>query len=429
MTHGGQATLTDRRPPSSSPVQDAQALIEEARRRHRRRRRWTAAAIVTVAVVALLVTLAVGGFNGSASTSPTPPSGEAAAPGAPPGGALSSPPGSGSVGAGPTSIDFLDPVHGWIATGCSSECIVSNPVIVRTDDGGRTWKRTRVPDMTVMTISPSVWRSLGGVVDVRFVSRTHGWYLQAGELWGTTDGGTTWRSSPLGVVRDFATSGEDAWALVDDCPGTYSLNPCTRFHVAYRTRADPSWRRASMSLSTGGGPSAGALLVAANHTALVGTAAGLFTATQTGALLPADATCQPIGDLSPGRLVGRCGIGGGGDASVVSFALSGDGGRHWAHLLGGPPSQAWSGASTTNGAGELFTITGGATLWRVDTTGGDWAPVLQTTAGTTDELYPIYFADAHDGFVFESGSSGTRLLATYDAGLTWNAVPLPLAGS
>jgi photosystem II stability/assembly factor-like uncharacterized protein len=77
----------------------------------------------------------------------------------------------------------------------------------------------------------------------------------------------------------------------------------------------------------------------------------------------------------------------------------------------------------------IFYITGGATLWRIDTVDKTWAPVLQTAPNTTDELFPIYFADSHDGFVFEGGSSGVQLLATRDAGLTWNAVPLPPAGS
>ena len=63
-------------------------------------------------------------------------------------------------------------------------------------------------------------------------------------------------------------------------------------------------------------------------------------------------------------------------------------------LVAGPPSTGWSGAITTNGDDVLFYITGGAELWRWDTTSRSWTQVLHTTPGSTDEMYPIYFTDA-----------------------------------
>jgi hypothetical protein len=424
MTQEGRTMVVEPRTPSSSPVPDAQALIEEARRRHRKRRLWTAAAILAVVVVGLLITAAVGGFNGRASTRPSAPLGDAAAPSAPPGGSLSSPSPSGVVGTGATSIDFLDAEHGWIATGCGF-CTTANPIIVRTSDGGSTWHSMRVPNMTATTISPSVSRQYGGVVEVRFVTPTDGWYLQSGELWTTGNGGTTWRLVHLGVVKAFTTSGDSAWALVDDCPDSTSLTSCGRLHVWYRTSEAGSWRRISSALATGTGPGAGAALVADLGGAVVVTPGGLFSATTQGTLVDVDPTCEPEGTLSPGRLLGLCGMGGGGDASVVSFAVSTDAGRHWSPLAGGPPSHAWSGTTATNDAGVLFYVTGGATLWRLDTAGTTWTPVLQTTANTTDEIYPVSFADPSHGLAFESGSSGVHLFVTHDAGLTWNPAPVP----
>lgn len=416
--------LVEPRAPSSSPVPDAQALIEEARQRHRKRRWWTGAAILAVVVLGLLITAAVGGFNGRASTRPPAPLGDASAPSAPPGGSLSSPSPSGVVGPGPTSIDFLDAQHGWVATGCGL-CTTANPIMVRTDDGGNAWHTMRVPNMAATTMNPSVWRQYGGVVEVHFVTTEDGWYLQAGELWKTGNGGNTWRLMHIGVVRAFTTSGGSAWALVDDCPDSTSLTSCGRLHVWYRTREVESWRRISRSLSTGSGIEAGALLVADHGGALVETPGGLFSATTQGVLVEVDPTCQPRGELSPGRLLGLCGMGGGGDASVVSFAVSTDAGRHWTHVAGGPPSHGWSGATTTNDAGVVFYVTGGVTLWRLDTAGTTWTSVLQTTPNTTDEIYPIYFADPNDGFAFESGGSGVHLFVTHDAGLTWSPAPVP----
>jgi hypothetical protein len=229
----------------------------------------------------------------------------------------------------------------------------------------------------------------------------------------------------LGVVKAFTTSGDSAWALVDDCPDSTSLTSCGRLHVWYRTSEAGSWRRISSALATGTGPGAGAALVADLGGAVVVTPGGLFSATTQGTLVDVDPTCEPEGTLSPGRLLGLCGMGGGGDASVVSFAVSTDAGRHWSPLAGGPPSHAWSGTTATNDAGVLFYVTGGATLWRLDTAGTTWTPVLQTTANTTDEIYPVSFADPSHGLAFESGSSGVHLFVTHDAGLTWNPAPVP----
>ena len=116
-------------------------------------------------------------------------------------------------------------------------------------------------------------------------------------------------------------------------------------------------------------------------------------------------------------LVGLCF--GGDTAATNLFAVSTDDGQHWHPLVVGPPSSGWSGAITTNGHGVLFYITGGSQLWRWDMTGRTWTEVLHTTPGSTDEMYPIYFADANNGFVGEDGSTGVHLLETHDAGLTW----------
>jgi hypothetical protein len=212
---------------------------------------------------------------------------------------------------------------------------------------------------------------------------------------------------------------------VDSCPNG-ALFDCGPFHVYYKANEDSGWQHFSRTLSPGGGLEAGSALVADGNAALVSTSGRLFSATPNGTLVEADPSCQPIGALTPGQLIGLCGVGGvggGGDASVASFAVSTDQGRDWVHFVRGPPSDGWSGATTTNGNGVLFYVTGGTTLWRVDTTNRTWAPVLQTPAHTTDELYPVYFAGANVGFVGESGSTGVQLFETRDGGLTWSPTP------
>ena len=83
--------------------------------------------------------------------------------------------------------------------------------------------------------SASVWFQYGGVVKVRFTSATRGWYLQAGELWSTNDGGRRWSQAHLGgIVTTLASSGNRVWALVDSCGGF----PCASFHLFYRSTSD-----------------------------------------------------------------------------------------------------------------------------------------------------------------------------------------------
>ena len=107
---------------------------------------------------------------------------------------------------------------------------------------------------------------------------------------------------------------------------------------------------------------------------------------------------------------------------MTGFAISTNDGKRWSPLVAGPPSTGWSGAITTNVHGVLFYVTGGAELWRWDTTNRSWAEVLHTTPGSTDEMYPVYFTGAETGFVGEDGSTGVHLLETHDAGMTWTQV-------
>jgi len=417
MMQDGGSILVEVRPASGTSGDPAQALIEEARRRHRRRRIWTAIVVAVVVVVGLVVAWVAGGFGGRTARGLPSPPGEAGAPSAPPANAPVSTGTPVAIGQGPTDIHFLDRNHGWIASGCNSFCYESNPHIIRTTNGGRTWSDVPPPNMAGTYLSEPVWHQYGGVVKVRFTSATRGWYLQAGELWSTGDGGTSWSQAHLGgVVTTLASSGNQMWALVDSC-GAF---PCASFHLFYRSDPDTGWQRSTRTLSSGSGQRSGSWLGAFDHTAYIAVPGHTYSTTTTGPLRDVEASCNPVGSLAPGSLVGLCF--GGDVASANRFAISADDGHRWNPLVDGPPSAGWSGAITTNGRGVLFYITGGAELWRWDTTNRNWTEVLRTTPGSTDEMYPIYFTDADTGFVGESGSSGVHLLETHDAGMTWAQV-------
>ena len=416
MMQTGGSILVEERPAIGESVEPAQALIEEARRRHRKRRILTAIILAVLFGVGLLVTWFAGGFGGSAARNFSSPPGNAGVPNSPPHISSASPATPVALGQGPTDIDFLNGERGWLATGCDSDCYESNPHIVRTVNGGRTWSNVTPPNMAAAAFpSGPVWSQYGGVVKVRFTSATQGWYLQTGELWSTDDDGRSWSQAHLGgIVTTLASSGNRVWALVDSCGGF----PCASFRLYYRSDAKSSWRRSAQTLSSGSGQDSGSRLDAFDHTAYIALPAHIYSTTSTEPLRNVESSCSPVGSLTPGVLVGLCF--GGDTAATNQFAVSTDHGRGWHHLTAGPPSSGWSGAIRTNGHGVLFYITGGSQLWRWDTTNRTWAEVLHTTPGTTDELYPIDIADSATGFVGESGSTGAHLLATHDGGVTWN---------
>jgi photosystem II stability/assembly factor-like uncharacterized protein len=81
------------------------------------------------------------------------------------------------------SIYFLDPVHGWIMARVNRG---SGPrsfgVLLKTEDGGKTWTSEKTPP-----IASSPY----------FVSATDGWLAGEGQLFATHDGGANWREQSL----------------------------------------------------------------------------------------------------------------------------------------------------------------------------------------------------------------------------------------
>ena len=403
---------------AASPATD-QALFEEARRLTLRRR--IRIALVTVfVVIAACATLAVaGGFDGTATHGLRTPAANNVRPALPPADSSTPTASPGMIGEGPTSFDFIDPRHGWIATGCSNYCFDAGPVIVRTDDAGRTWQRVHGPDVSAAAVAGSVWYQYGGVVNVRFHGTMEGWYLQAGALWSTVDGGATWQMDHLnGVVKTITTSDDGVWALVDSCPGGVLLD-CPSFHVYFRAFSGPTWQRFPRTFSPGSGVDSGSGLVAEGAAVFVSVPGRMFKVAPNGSVAAVDARCQPVGALTQGRIVGLCNLGPG------MFGISSDEGRHWGHFVG-LPSHQYASAVTSNGSRALFYVAFGTTMWRLDVASRAWIAVLPSSTTAVNAFYaPLYFADANSGYVLESDSSGTHVLATHDAGMTWNTVPLP----
>ena len=401
-----------------------EALIEEARRARRRRyfrsALSAALAVVVLVIVGWLTFSDVGGAGGRHG-----PSHFAQPPGAPVTPATkTAPAGLGVVGRGPTSVDFTDPTHGWIASG-NVAVPLGNPTIVRTTNGGETWQPTPVPNLATQRVNSATRFALGGLVSIHFADSARGWFSQAGIVWQTNDGGMKWTRTPFpvaGAVVALTTSGADVWALRDTCPVGAASCPQTKargilFHAT--SAASLTWRRIGGSLPGG----LGTLFPAADHRVEIALGPSTYFRSVDGSASVGATGCQTIGSLSGGALAGVCGGAGGGDASVSTIAVSKDHATTWQSLIGGPPSNQFMGTLTTNGSGAVFYVTGGQTLWRTSASRPGWSAVLEAPPGSSDELYPVVVNGAR-GLVLLSDGLDAHWFRTIDGGVTWEPVKL-----
>ena len=417
-------SVPDRRQPF-----DEELIIKEARQR--RKRRWLVTGLLLAVMVATAVTVAtevVGGLGKTATRAHSDSGTRRSAP-------LAKGVNEGSIpfsrGAAPTPIYFLNSQDGWIAIGCGSFCYQYRPAIIRTTNGGRTWRVMKGPDIGSVSFSGPTWMALGARTEVRFIDARRGFYTQVGELWTTDDGGSVWSLVDIsGPVVSFATGGNSAWALVSYCP-RFPLS-CSQVSLYHWSTTNPEWVRSPRTFSTDGGDPTDAALTAAGSSLFLSVPGHQYRIDLSGGITSISTACWAIqGPPSSGQfeLVGICPVGGGGDASTFTFAVSRDQGETWTPAVGGPPSQSqynWSGAATTNGKGVIWYVVGGGTLWRTSTSQKVWIPVYTTQAGSDEELYPVVFASSGVGFMGESGNESVQLLKTTDAGLTWASISAAL---
>lgn len=405
---------------------EVEALFREARRRRRRRRVIVGIAVAASAVALIGILLAVGGIGrGGQGRSPAPSLRPSSASAALP--AQTVPAGAGVVGRGPTVIDFSDPSHGWIASGGDLEPPTYNPTIVRTTNGGLSWQRTPVPNFAAQNLNPATNYVFGGLVGVHFADAQRGWFLQGGLGWQTNDAGTRWTKMHLPLVGSLValtSAGADVWALIDTCPidavsCPQSMGKGTLFHAI--SAPVLTWQRVGGALPAGYAtlsPAARRSVIVAfgnleYHRSLEKVSVGSRTG-----------SCASIGPLSGASLAGVCDGGGGGNASVSNIAVSDDGGTTWHTLVAGPPSTAWMGSPSTNGADAVFYVTGGQTLWRTSTSAPGWQAVLEAPAGSTEEIFPVYVF-GQNGYALMSSGLDAHWFETNDGGVSWQPVTLP----
>lgn len=399
---------------------EIEVLFREARRR--RRRRWIVGAILLTVLIVVtgLVLGSVGGARGgdsNLSRSGPPAAARIAS------GPQTAPAGVGVVGRGPTAIDFSDSFHGWIASG-GVGLPTGNPTIVRTTDGGLTWERTPVPNLSAQAINSATDRAFGGLVGIHFASALRGWFFQSGIGWQTNDGGSRWNTMRFpvsGSLVALTSWGHDVWALVDSCPisATSCAQALAKGTLLYATSAPTlRWHRVGRSVAAG----AGTLYASESKRVLVSVGSFNYRRSVGGRSAGSVSTnCESEGSLSDGRLAGLCGGTDGGDPAV---AISDDEGATWHHLANGPPPSSYYGWSlTTNGADTIFYVTGEQTLWRLGP-GSRWQNVLQAPSGSDDLIAPLYVTGTH-GYALVSNGLPGQWYETKDDGLHWEPVATP----
>jgi photosystem II stability/assembly factor-like uncharacterized protein len=158
-----------------------------------------------------------------------------------------------------SALSFPDRQHGWLLLNC---VVAPQPVLYRTNDGGITWQplapSSAINDALkgisfvdretgyVVTQAGRLWRTDDGgttfaLVDdvavhtpsLRFVTRELGWEVRGVDLYETTDGGHIWKPITLGdPVQEFSLlPNGNAWVVVGETASSRNPNPPRRFLV------------------------------------------------------------------------------------------------------------------------------------------------------------------------------------------------------
>ena len=123
------------------------------------------------------------------------------------------------------TIDFLDPMHGWMNLSIESSPNFNSGVLFSTDDGGETWRHVK-----------SGPRIAG---EVRFITLEEGW-VHGGpgdiELYGTQDGGKTWEKVNLPPPPGLGPTSTRNYYLPKFQDPSHGYLPVSFFH--YETGAE-----------------------------------------------------------------------------------------------------------------------------------------------------------------------------------------------
>lgn len=387
-------------------------------RRRSRRVRWTMAgtSIVAVALVVLGVLVLVG--NGPSdrplstagppllgattttvalATSTTFPALMAA--GVPPGGPV-------PAGFRPVSVTWVSTTQGWAlgTAPCASPPCTS---MVRTTDGGATWKGVPAP-RTELYSPPAD----SGVSKVRFADEVNGW-VYGPELWVTHDGGGTWRRQETlgGPTMSLEASLGVVYAVVGASTGRVFTSDVDADQWRGLGAADV-FPFAGLALQGGTG-----YVMGADGTVRALSAAG---SERRGA--PCAPATPALAVAGPG-IVAVCVTGAALGSSTKVLMVSLDGARTW-KAAGSPPNggQPSAVAASSFSSVVVAAASGASYLYRTEDGGATWTTVHTEPDGGAG-IADLGFTTPSQGVViFGANTRDSHLLATTDAGMTWTRV-------
>jgi hypothetical protein len=353
----------------------------------------------------------------SASTSSSHPS--VATPVGPPGGAV-------PTGFTPYSSTFVSAADGWVlgSAPCAQAPCGS---VVRTTDGGRSWRGIPAPKASVRA-----FRDLkaGDVSTLRFADRSNGWAAGRG-LYVTHDGGTRWRlvhvGPSTGTVLSLETGGGWVYALIQGCPPS-GEGTCPKSAQVYAARVgSDTWTPVSAVLRG----QISQLLVVHGSTWYLGTSTGVLRASGTSKPTRSSNPCStnlgagdpPLVAVADARhLDALCATNGTAGGTEVQLYGSTDSGQSW-KKAGGlhrmVPDQLTGMADNARGVLLISTASGGSYILR-STDDGTSLPEARVSAPTGG------FAWADLGFTTTAQAAvtlpGHGFYLSRDAGKSWSRV-------
>jgi len=303
--------------------------------------------------------------------------------------------------------------------------------VVRTRDGGRSWRGVPAPRAALLSDAQLGDRTRPDTVrELRFASGQDG-YAFGGGLWTTHDGARTWRRViNLGVVLDLATDHHTVSAVVANCPaGSWS---CRDLRLLTSPVSADAFRPAAIRFP-GADHGAGGTVVTGGGTTVARLNGATYVRAGTGGWLRAAEPCQPLGGwvvpAASGRtLTAYCAEPAAG-STYLTVQQSADGGRRWTNIPGQSVRLANEGASSTATTAAGADVL--AVAWANPIYGGGLAVSRDGGRTWTDAPLP----KTGDGWRYVGARSGTALVALPDppaavlwssatAGRTWTAHPI-----
>lgn len=316
------------------------------------------------------------------------------------------------------SVTFVSTQLGWVigTIPCASTC---PPVLLRTEDAGRSWTRVTAPPIDDAT----------SVQSVRFADSADGWVTTRDSVWATHDGGAQWNRpafpgvQPGDTVSDVEAAAGVVHAVFTGPPIQIETSP---------VRAD-AWALSPTTVPVGAGPIPSEQIVLQGHAGwLIEVDRGVIGGARldNGVWMRWDPPCSQVGSpvtgpaviaaSDPVHLAAVCSGGEFTGPMVVLSYFSNDGGSTFQIATAWLPTSSFGPiASPAPGVVVMGSSTGD--LLATFDGGATWKLVYHPSAPATCGY--VGFTTPDQGVAIEYPSA---LLMTFDRGLTWAPVTFPL---